>query len=181
MARKPSINTSPVAGRYAGPGERIIEYSSPSGGGGLISFRVIAGQDGAERLAVDLYRHDANVDIRVGLAEGATAPAPFAPPVTLNGYPVVGFLPLVRATRDGAPGKYRDPRIVPGEWLVTCERTDEDLAGRPDRWCTGQAFVSPDGNTVKWEQGNYDMTLTEALADMADRARVALLLTASAK
>lgn len=56
------INKNPVAGGYASPGEKIIEYSSPAGGG-LISFKVVDG-----RLTVDLYRHDPTVDIRVGKA-----------------------------------------------------------------------------------------------------------------
>jgi hypothetical protein len=62
---KPKVNTNPVANNYSAPNERIIEYSSKSGGG-LIALRET--DDG--RLTVDLYRHDDTVDIRVGPAEG---------------------------------------------------------------------------------------------------------------
>jgi hypothetical protein len=55
-----------VADRYAASNETIVEYSVLGGGpGGLISFRTMP--DG--RLVVDLYRHDPNVEIRVGKSE----------------------------------------------------------------------------------------------------------------
>lgn len=54
-----NVNTSPVADRYAGPDERIVEFSSPEGGG-LVSFMV---RDG--KLIVDLYRLDDTVEVRV--------------------------------------------------------------------------------------------------------------------
>lgn len=57
---KPTVNTNPVANRYAGRDELIVEYSS-NAGGGVINMRVIDG-----RLSVDLYGHDSTVDIRVG-------------------------------------------------------------------------------------------------------------------
>ncbi len=53
------INTNPVAQQYAGQDERIIEYSSPNGGG-LISFTLVE-----DTLVVALYRHDETV--RVGV------------------------------------------------------------------------------------------------------------------
>lgn len=62
---KPKVNTNPVANNYSAPNERIIEYSSKSGGG-LIAFREVDG-----RLIVELYRHDATVDVSVGPAEGS--------------------------------------------------------------------------------------------------------------
>ena len=62
--RKPKVNTNPVANNYSAPNERIIEYSSQSGGG-LIAFRETDGH-----LTVDLYRHDGTVDIRVGQPDG---------------------------------------------------------------------------------------------------------------
>lgn len=52
------INTSPVAQRYTD--EKVIEYSSPNGGG-LIAFREMS--DGT--LIVEPYRHDATVVISV--------------------------------------------------------------------------------------------------------------------
>lgn len=65
--RKTKVNVNPIADKYANwPDERIIEYSSPAGGG-LISFTLTDGG-----LVVDLYRHDATVDIRVGKADGGT-------------------------------------------------------------------------------------------------------------
>lgn len=60
MAR-PRVNTNPVANQYAGPDERIIEYSSKAGGG-LIAFRVT--DDG--KLLVQPYRHDDTVVITTG-------------------------------------------------------------------------------------------------------------------
>jgi hypothetical protein len=60
--RRIRINTRPAAAHYVSADERIVEYSSPSGGG-LISFREVAG-----RLVVDLYLHDSTVEIRAGAA-----------------------------------------------------------------------------------------------------------------
>lgn len=51
------VTTNCVANNYAADNERIIEFSSPEGGG-LISFRR---RDG--RLVVDVYRTDATVDV----------------------------------------------------------------------------------------------------------------------
>lgn len=62
------VNASPVAQRYAD--EKIIEYSSPVGGG-LIAFLV---RD--ERLIIEPYRHDDTVRIDV--------PAPAALPEALT-------------------------------------------------------------------------------------------------
>lgn len=59
------INTKPGASQHIPRGEKIVEYSSPSGGG-LIAFR----EDGEGHLVVDLYRHDPSVTIRVGEATG---------------------------------------------------------------------------------------------------------------
>ena len=58
---KPKVTTNPVANQYASENQRIVEYSSKAGGG-LIAFTVT--DDG--RLVVDLYQHDATVEIRVG-------------------------------------------------------------------------------------------------------------------
>lgn len=54
--RKIKVNLKPVADTYSGKSERIVEYSSPVGGG-LISFRLT--DDGY--LVVDLYREDESV------------------------------------------------------------------------------------------------------------------------
>jgi len=59
------INVNPVANRYAGSTEHIIEYTGPNGAGGLVSF--IATDTG---VIVNLYRHDPQVDIRVNRADG---------------------------------------------------------------------------------------------------------------
>lgn len=62
---KPKVTVNPVANNYAGPNERIIEYSVRGPGGtlgGLIALRLA--DDGT--LVVDLYNHDKDVDIRVG-------------------------------------------------------------------------------------------------------------------
>lgn len=61
MAHKIKINTRPVADSYTFDDERIIEYSSPNGGG-LINFRLMP--DG--KLAVECYRHDSTVRISIG-------------------------------------------------------------------------------------------------------------------
>ena len=54
-----TVNTNPVAQRYAD--EKIIEFSSPNGGG-LIAFREMG--DGT--LRVEVYRQDATVTVTVG-------------------------------------------------------------------------------------------------------------------
>lgn len=56
MANKIKVNTSPVADKYSNAGEKIIEFSSPNGGG-LISFNLMA--DGT--LRVDVYNVDETV------------------------------------------------------------------------------------------------------------------------
>lgn len=53
------VNTNCVADTYATLNERIIEFSSP-GGGGLISFRLET-RAMAVRLVVEVYRHDPTV------------------------------------------------------------------------------------------------------------------------
>lgn len=60
-SRKIKINTSPVANNYAGTEEKIIEFSSPAGGG-LISFRLR--DDG--KLGIDVYNYDPTVLVNVG-------------------------------------------------------------------------------------------------------------------
>ncbi len=57
--KRVKVNTKPVAGTYAAGNERIVEFSSPNGGG-LISFTV---RDNG-RLDVSLYRLDSTVDVR---------------------------------------------------------------------------------------------------------------------
>jgi len=61
MTRKPSVSTRCVANFYAGPEERIVEFSAPSGAGGLISLQV--GSDG--KLSVHVYRLDDDVTVTV--------------------------------------------------------------------------------------------------------------------
>ncbi len=60
---KPKVTLRCPANAYAGPNERIIEYSA-DGQGGLISFVI-----GNGKLTVQLYRHDATVEIRVSKPE----------------------------------------------------------------------------------------------------------------
>ena len=55
------VNTSPVANQYAGRDERIVEFSSPNGGG-LIAFALL--DDGT--LRIDVYRQDPTVVVVVG-------------------------------------------------------------------------------------------------------------------
>ena len=54
-----SVNTRPVADRYAN--EKIIEFSSPVGGG-LISFTVTPD----DQLSVHVYRQDLSVQVTAG-------------------------------------------------------------------------------------------------------------------
>jgi hypothetical protein len=58
---KISVNTSPVADQYSQRDEKVIEFSSPNGGG-LVSFSMM--EDGA--LTVDIYRTDPAVIVRTG-------------------------------------------------------------------------------------------------------------------
>lgn len=69
MRRKPRVNVNCVASRYAGPNERIVEYSNGKSGG-LISLVTL--DDGT--LRVELYRHDAEVSIVVGQGETDNRP-----------------------------------------------------------------------------------------------------------
>jgi hypothetical protein len=66
--RKVKINTRPVADQHTGKDERVIEYSSPNGGG-LISFRLT--DDGY--LVVDIYREDESVLVLVADRHKANA------------------------------------------------------------------------------------------------------------
>lgn len=63
---KPSVNLKPVAGNYAAPNERIIEFSNGRKSmdalkGGLISIRTL--DDGS--VVVDVYRLDEGVTVNV--------------------------------------------------------------------------------------------------------------------
>ena len=58
--KKPRVVMTCVANRYAGPRERIVEFSHPNGGG-LISF--FACEDG--NLLVQVYRQDDTVEVMV--------------------------------------------------------------------------------------------------------------------
>lgn len=64
MKVKPRVILKSVADRYAGPGERIIEYSNGKLGG-LISIQTL--DDGC--LNVCLYRHDPEVFVHVSKGE----------------------------------------------------------------------------------------------------------------
>jgi hypothetical protein len=59
MARvkRPTIIPRPVASRYQGPAERIIEVVFPSGRGGLVALRTLA--DGRD--VIELYRSDPGI------------------------------------------------------------------------------------------------------------------------
>lgn len=59
-----TIHTTPPAGHYAAPNEKIIEFSSPAGSG-LISF--LLRPDG--RLNVHVYRQDLTVIVTAGDAD----------------------------------------------------------------------------------------------------------------
>jgi hypothetical protein len=60
VSRKIKVNVCPTADQYSSTDERIIEYSSPYGGG-LIAFRL----DPIGHLVLDLYREDDTVQILV--------------------------------------------------------------------------------------------------------------------
>lgn len=55
---KPKISTRCPANQYAGPDERIIEFSFPNGEGGLISFKM------GDHPIVDVYNCDQTVEVR---------------------------------------------------------------------------------------------------------------------
>lgn len=54
-----NVILNPVANQHSSASERIIEFSSP-GGGGLISFRVLDG-----KLIIEPYRMDDTVEVRL--------------------------------------------------------------------------------------------------------------------
>jgi hypothetical protein len=60
--RKPRVIKKCVAHRYAGPHERIVEFSDDCGNGGLISL--VQHEDG--RMTVDVYRYGPRVEVRIG-------------------------------------------------------------------------------------------------------------------
>jgi len=62
MNRQIRINVNPVANQYSAPAERIIEFSSPAGGG-LISLTVVTAAQGDPYLTVELYRLDEGVQV----------------------------------------------------------------------------------------------------------------------
>lgn len=64
LLAKPSINVHPVAARYAAPNERIVEFSAPSGAGGLISLELRT--DGT--IGLNVYRHE-QTEVTVGKAD----------------------------------------------------------------------------------------------------------------
>jgi hypothetical protein len=57
---KPKVTTNAVANLYAGPTERIIEFSSEKGGG-LISLQVVG-----DELRLYVYQQDKTVQVTVG-------------------------------------------------------------------------------------------------------------------
>lgn len=57
--RRPSIKTPCVADRYHAPGERIAEFSTPSGAGGLIRIQELDG--GA--VVLEVYRVTGDVTV----------------------------------------------------------------------------------------------------------------------
>ena len=74
---KPRVTVNCVASRYAGADERIIEFITRSGSGGLIAFRETDTGD----LLVQVYRTDKNVIVTHSRddAEGRAEPADLAP------------------------------------------------------------------------------------------------------
>jgi hypothetical protein len=61
--RKPTVRKGP-ASYHAGPTETIVEFSDGKSGG-LISIR----RNAADKLVLDVYRQDADVEVRVGKGE----------------------------------------------------------------------------------------------------------------
>ena len=59
--KRPKVDLRCVASHYAGPAERIMEFSHENGGG-LIG--ITATVDG--KLFVDVYRYDPTVEVRIG-------------------------------------------------------------------------------------------------------------------
>lgn len=65
---KPRVITKCVASHYAGPNERIIEFSSRYGGGLISLMETVGG------LRVDLYRLDPTVTVTVAQSEAKEKP-----------------------------------------------------------------------------------------------------------
>jgi hypothetical protein len=90
--QRPSVKTKCVAGQYAAANERIVEFSGPTGTGGLISFT--AGPEG--KLLVQLYRLDPLVQVRVCQecqpAPGDVKPGALAAWRMLDGNVMAGFV-----------------------------------------------------------------------------------------
>lgn len=69
-----SVTVNCVADRYHAPNERIVEFTFPSGKGGLISFRLNA--NGAE--VVEVYRLDDEIQVSTP-EQAATRTVVYAP------------------------------------------------------------------------------------------------------
>ncbi len=63
---KPHVTARPTADTYAGPHERIVEFTGQNGLGGLISIRNM--DDGT--VVVDVYRTDPGVTVIGGTLAG---------------------------------------------------------------------------------------------------------------
>ena len=69
----PKVTVGCVADAYSRPHERVIEFTFPSGKGGLISFTTITLDDGRTEERVNLYRVDPGVRlIMPGRIDGTT-------------------------------------------------------------------------------------------------------------
>ena len=62
--KRPKLNPSGVADKYAGAGERIAEVTFPSGRGCLVSLRTLP--DGTD--VIDVYRADQGITL-LGIKE----------------------------------------------------------------------------------------------------------------
>ena len=148
------INTSPVAGQYASPRERIVEVSSP-GGGCLISFTERGGE-----LVIGVYRADPTVRVPRPAYDGETpTPAAFVEALAYPWQPGVGVVPL----RIGIGGKIDvdiDKGLITRDsieaWITTPDARGGGLPGDYSGVEDFRAVVN--GVEVPWRDGTSAAT-----------------------
>jgi hypothetical protein len=147
----------------------VLTHAGELGDGSLLAnawtvLRQAVGEPAARQAITERAERDNCPDraaaafAELGLPTEAPAPEPAHMPAALNGYPVVSFLPAFTSAGD----------LRPGEWIAACRRTEPEVHAAP--YCTWRVIARPGGITCY--AGEYNMTLTAALADLVTRSAI---------